>query len=106
MPPVGSDQSHFELGGQRIECDGERCLAADGTLAGSNLTMAQAVANAIRLMGVDAATAIAMASKVPAAILGLAGERGSIGPGMRADLLLVDAANTVLECWIEGQSAF
>lgn len=106
MPGVGSDRSYFMLAGQRIECDGERCLAADGTLAGSNLTMAQAVANAMRLMGVDPATAIAMASRVPASILGLAGERGSIGPGMRADLLLVDAANTVLESWIEGRSAF
>ena len=103
MPPVGSDQSHFELGGQRIECDGERCLAADGTLAGSSLTMARAVENAQRLMGVDMSTAIAMASKVPASILGLAGELGSIKPGMRADLVLLDDGGDVAQTWIEGR---
>jgi N-acetylglucosamine-6-phosphate deacetylase len=100
MPPVGSDQSHFQLAGQRIECDGERCLAADGTLAGSSLTMARAVENAQRLMSVDLATAIAMASSVPASILGLAGERGTIKQGMRADLVLLDDLGEVVQTWI------
>jgi N-acetylglucosamine-6-phosphate deacetylase len=103
MPPVGSDQSHFDLAGQRIECDGERCLAADGTLAGSSLNMARAVENAQRLMGVDAATAVVMATKVPASILGLAGERGSIKAGMRADLVLLDDVGDVLQTWIDGR---
>ncbi|HEY0629468.1 MAG TPA: N-acetylglucosamine-6-phosphate deacetylase, partial [Sphingomicrobium sp.] len=47
MPTVGSDQRFFELAGQRIECDGDRCTASDGTLAGSNLNMAAAVRNAM-----------------------------------------------------------
>ncbi|HJQ15901.1 MAG TPA: N-acetylglucosamine-6-phosphate deacetylase [Allosphingosinicella sp.] len=103
MPTVGSDQASFELAGQRIDCDGDRCIASDGTLAGSNLNMAAAVRNAERLMGVDAATAVRMASIVPAHILGIAGERGSIGVGMRADLVLVDDARKVTETWIGGE---
>lgn len=103
MPTVGSDQASFELAGQRIDCDGDRCITSDGTLAGSNLNMAAAVRNAERLMGVDAATAVRMASIVPAHILGIAGERGSIGVGMRADLVLVDDARKVTETWIGGE---
>jgi N-acetylglucosamine-6-phosphate deacetylase len=103
MPTVGSDQTSFHLAGQRIECDGDRCTAPDGTLAGSNLNMAAAVRNAVRLMGVDLATAVRMASEVPASVMGLADERGSIRPGMRADLVLVDSGNNVVETWISGQ---
>jgi N-acetylglucosamine-6-phosphate deacetylase len=103
MPTVGSDQRSFRLAGQLIECDGDRCTASDGTLAGSNLNMAAAVRNAVRLMEVDVATAVRMASEVPASVMGLADERGSIRPGMRADLVLVDSGNNVVETWISGQ---
>lgn len=103
MPTVGSDQREFRLAGQRIECDGDRCTAPDGTLAGSNLNMAAAVRNAVRLMGVDVATAVRMASEVPASVMGLAAERGSIRAGMRADLVLVDTGNNVTETWISGR---
>lgn len=103
MPIVGSDQKEFWLGGQLISCDGDRCTAADGTLAGSNLNMAAAVRNAARFMHVDVATAVRMASAVPASVIGLAAERGSIRAGMRADLVLVDTGNNVVETWISGQ---
>lgn len=103
MPPVGSEQTEFWLAGQLIACDGDRCTGADGTLAGSNLNMAAAVRNTVRLMHVDLETAVRMASEVPASVLGLAGERGAIRAGMRADLVLVDAGNEVVESWISGQ---
>jgi N-acetylglucosamine-6-phosphate deacetylase len=102
MPPVGSEQTEFRLGGQLITCDGDRCTAADGTLAGSSLNMAAAVRNAVRLMKVDLATAVRMASEVPASVMGLA-ERGSIRVGMRADLVLVDSGDAVVETWISGR---
>jgi N-acetylglucosamine-6-phosphate deacetylase len=103
MPTVGSDQNFFRLAGQRIECDGDRCIASDGTLAGSNLNMAAAVRNAVRLMGVNVATAVRMASEVPASVMGLGAERGLIRAGMRADMVLIDTGNNVVETWISGQ---
>ncbi|HKY81898.1 MAG TPA: N-acetylglucosamine-6-phosphate deacetylase [Sphingobium sp.] len=102
MPTVGSDRTSFELAGQPIDCDGDRCVTPDGTLAGSNLNMAAAVRNAEHFMGVDAATAVRMASLVPATVMGIAGERGSIAVGMRADLVLVDDAQNVVQSWIGG----
>jgi N-acetylglucosamine-6-phosphate deacetylase len=103
MPPVGSNQREFTLAGQTVRCEEGRCVSADGTLAGSILTMAEAVGNAQQLMHVDLATAACMASAVPAAVLGLAGERGSIASGMRADLVLLDGDGNIVETWIEGK---
>lgn len=103
MPTVGSDRKEFLLAGRRIVVKGGRCLDPDGTLAGSDLNMAEAVRNAERLMGVDAATAVRMASLVPASAIGLAGELGSIAPGLRADLVLIDASGQVVESWIGGE---
>ena len=104
MPTVGSEGREFMLGGRRIVAAGGRCTAADGTLAGSDLNMAAAVRNAMELMGVSAEAAVRMASAVPASILGIEAERGSIAPGLRADLVLVDARGEVMETWINGDS--
>lgn len=105
MPTVGWDQREFVLGGRTITCEAGRCTAPDGTLAGSNLNMAEAVRNAERLMRVDMETAVRMASAVPASILGLSRDRGAIAPGLRADLVLVDAQKQVLESWVSGEAS-
>ncbi len=102
MPPVGWDRCEFMLGGQKIVAGRGKCTGPDGTLAGSDLDMARAVRNARSMMGIDLATAVRMASAVPAAALGLAGGRGAIAPGMHADLVLVDSDLQVLESWIDG----
>lgn len=104
MPTVGSDQRSFMLGDRRITAEGGRCAAPDGTLAGTDLDMASAVRNATRLLEIDRAMAMRMASSVPAAVLGLAQVRGAIAPGLQADLVLVDDTMTVVESWIGGVS--
>jgi N-acetylglucosamine-6-phosphate deacetylase len=103
MPSVGSDRKEFVLGGRRILARDGRCTAADGTLAGSDLDMAQAVRNAVDMMGVDRPAAVSMASAVPARTLGLSDRHGAIRPGLRADLVLLDRAGHVLETWIGGR---
>ena len=69
-----------------------KCVNAQGTLAGSDLDMASAVRNAVAMLGLDLADAVAMASANPAAFLGLDHELGRIAPGYRANLVLLDAA--------------
>jgi N-acetylglucosamine-6-phosphate deacetylase len=74
---------------------------ADGTLAGSTLTMDAAVRNVVR-WGVTVDRAVAMATGVPAAALRLA-DRGRLEPGLRADLVALDRATlTVRGVWIAG----
>lgn len=102
MPPVGADAHGFMLNGRPITVEDGRLTGADGTLAGSALDMAQSVRNAVAMLEVDRETALRMASAHPAAAIGLAGVTGSIRPGLRADLSLLDADGAVERTWIGG----
>lgn len=105
MPPVGGRRDHFTLMGQDIAVIGGTCRGPDGTLAGSALTMAQAVRNAMDLMGCDIVAASRMASGNPARFLRLEQETGTIAPGLRADLVHLDDARKVTATWIAGARA-
>jgi N-acetylglucosamine-6-phosphate deacetylase len=74
----------------------------DGTLAGSALTMDQAVRNLVGAVGVDLATAVGAAATNPARVMG-AHDRGRIAPGARADLVLLDEDLGVARVWIGGE---
>jgi N-acetylglucosamine-6-phosphate deacetylase len=102
MPTVGSNRTSFTLGGRSIQLEGGRLAAEDGTLAGSNLDMAAAVANATRLMEVDLAAAVRMASVNPARAIGVEGTTGALCPGLSADLALLDQDGHVTRTWICG----
>jgi len=106
MPPVGSDATEFMLNGERISCDGGRCVNAQGTLAGSCLDMAGAVRNSVAQLGVALAEAVRMATAYPAAFLGLEHTHGSIAVGRSADFAVLDDALQVRETWIRGARAF
>jgi N-acetylglucosamine-6-phosphate deacetylase len=75
---------------------------ADGTLAGSVLAMDQAVRNIINRCGATLADAVAAASTVPAALLGLR-DRGAIEAGRRADLVALGPDLRVAAVWIGGE---
>jgi N-acetylglucosamine-6-phosphate deacetylase len=66
-----------------------------GWLAGSILTMDQAVKNAVNLSGISLAEAVTMATLTPATVLGLAKRKGRIARGYDADLLILDAGLNV-----------
>jgi N-acetylglucosamine-6-phosphate deacetylase len=88
---AGVGDGRFELGGQEVVVqNGQARLAADpSALAGSTLTMADAVCHAVQVLGLSVPTATRMASQVPAAALGLT-EAGAIRVGAPADLVLLD----------------
>lgn len=73
----------------------------NGTLAGSMLTMDCAVANIIDFAGVNLSDALLMASATPAAILGIGNRKGTIAPGMDADMVLLDE-HLQIACTIVG----
>jgi N-acetylglucosamine-6-phosphate deacetylase len=82
------------------EGDGAARLA-DGTLAGSVLTMDAAVRNLVGI-GVPLVRALEMASCIPARLLH-ADDFGDCGIGGRADLVALDMTTlAVLAVWIDG----
>jgi N-acetylglucosamine-6-phosphate deacetylase len=102
MPSVGAEQKSFSLLGKTITVKDGVCVDEDGTLAGSNIDMATAVRNTVRLLHVGIADAVRMASYYPADFLGLSREFGRIAPGYRANLVIADDELNVLETWIDG----
>lgn len=73
---------------------GSAARLADGTLAGSVLTMDRAVSNVIGHAGIAVEAAVQAASSTPARLLGL-DDRGAIAVGMRADLVALRRSRNV-----------
>ena len=104
MPLVGTHDHGFMLHGTRIALHENRLTGPDGTLAGTNLTMIEAVRNAIALFDIPLVDALIMASRTPARFLGLDSELGLIAPGYRADLVAFNTNFDVIETWVAGKS--
>ena len=73
----------------RLAPEGGRA-GGSGAIAGGTSTLLRDVARA-RAVGVPLTDAARAASEAPARVLGRAGSRGSLAPGMTADLLVTDA---------------
>ena len=80
MEAAGMDEGEYELSGRRVRLENDAVRLPDGTLAGSALTMDQAVRNAVEFLGIPLEDAVRMASETPARILGLS-EKGRVAPG-------------------------
>jgi len=102
MPTVGMADKRFVLQGQEIVVRDGVCVGPGGTLAGSDLDMASAVRNAVRMLDLSLPDAVMLASAAPAAFLGLDGRRGRIATGYAADLALLDDDLNVTATWIDG----
>jgi N-acetylglucosamine-6-phosphate deacetylase len=76
-----------------------------GVLAGSRLTMIEAVRNMVELAGVSLADAVRMAAEVPATLLSLR-SRGVLAVGRRADLVAFDRRFRVLLTLVGGRIVY
>jgi N-acetylglucosamine-6-phosphate deacetylase len=87
---AGMADGDYELGGQSVVVT-ERAvrLARDGAIAGSTLTMAEALRRTVHA-GVSIVDAARMAATTPAAAIGLADSVGALAPGLRADVVVLD----------------
>ncbi|NDR55196.1 N-acetylglucosamine-6-phosphate deacetylase [Aliiruegeria sabulilitoris] len=102
MAPAGTDLEAFTLNGRTIQRQGGRLTLADGTLAGADLDLPTAIRNVAGL-GISEAAALAMASSVPARVIGLSERIGSLRSGAPADLVLLDAAGRCARVWKQGE---
>ena len=88
---TGVGDGTFDLGGLAVHVqDGEARLASTRSLAGSTLTMDEALRRAVQDSGLPIEEAAAAAATNPARVLGLDDRLGSIAPGRRADLVVLD----------------
>ncbi len=87
---TGLPDGMYSLGGLPIEVRGGVARLPDGTLAGSTLTMDQAVWNFWRFTGCSLPEAVRCATLNPARLLGIADHKGSLEAGKDADLVVFD----------------
>ncbi len=101
MAAAGSDATEFTLGGRRIlRRDG--CLRLeDGTLAGADLTLPQAVQLMVQRVGLPLERALAMATSTPGDLVS-GGKLGRLAPGASADLVHLDADLNLTAVWRGG----
>lgn len=103
MAPVGSDIDHFFYQGVKVYRQQNRLTLDDGTIAGSVLSMIEAVQNTHRDLGFSLAQSLNMASLTPAAFLHLADQFGQLKPGCLANMLLLNDALAIEQCWLRGE---
>lgn len=101
MRATGMSEGKSELGGQEVIIKNGKAQLPNGNLAGSLLTLDQALRNAIEA-GLTLEQASHLVSRNPAAYMGLS-DRGSLELGKRADMVVLDQAFNVLEVYVQGK---
>jgi len=108
IKPAGLGDGEFSVWGEGISVrNGRTSLArrpGESTIAGSVITMRQALRNIVDL-GVPVHEAVRMASLVPARAAGIEAALGSIQEGMRADLIAFDDQFSVRLATVGGSPA-
>jgi N-acetylglucosamine-6-phosphate deacetylase len=99
---AGMPDGDYRLGTHTVTKRGETVRLADGSLAGSVLTMDRAVQNLLSL-GLPLAEAARRCSTLPADHLGLP-DRGRLVPGAAADLVVLDARGRLEAVLVEGRA--
>ncbi len=99
---AGMPDGEYHLGRQTVtKCMGGVRLA-DGTLAGSTLTMDQAFRNLVDALGLSLVEASARTSTFAAEYLGIA-DRGRLAVGSYADIVMLDRDLRVTNVLLEGR---
>ena len=87
-----TDSIRYEHEGRHVDpSSGAYVLDGKSTLAGSRLTMIEAVRRAVEFARIPVSDAIRMASLNPARLVGRAADLGSLEIGKRADLIVFDS---------------
>ncbi len=105
MPP-----GRYESAGHGYEIfvasDGQPPRLRDGTIAGSALSMDQALRNLVGKVGLSLAEVFQMAALAPAATLGIQRQKGCIRPGCDGDIVIYNPHLEVEATYIGGRAVF
>jgi N-acetylglucosamine-6-phosphate deacetylase len=102
MASAGSNMAEFILAGRKILRQNGALRLEDGTLAGADLSLPQAICFMINTVGVAPERALAMATRIPAQAIGA--PLGRIAPGFPADLVHFDENWALTRVWQGGQA--
>ena len=104
MSAAGMADGDYLLGGLPVSVrDRQARTAETGSLAGSTLTMADALRRAVREVGLPIDQAVAAASTNPARLLGIRDRCGALATGRAADLVHLDDQLRVRRVMVNGR---
>jgi N-acetylglucosamine-6-phosphate deacetylase len=102
MSATGMPDGEYQLGGFAVQVEKGRAMAG-GVLAGSVLTLDQALVNFVRFAGATAEEGLQLMTTNPAAMTGMTERTGTIGVGDVADLVAIDASGRLVGSLIAGE---
>ncbi|MEV8212642.1 N-acetylglucosamine-6-phosphate deacetylase [Leifsonia sp. NPDC077715] len=103
MAAAGSADGDYLLGSLEVEVrDGVARLAGGGSIAGSTLTLDDALRRAVKEVGLPVTDAVRAVTETPAAAIGRGGDLGRLQPGYRADAVLLDDRFAVQRVFRDG----
>lgn len=106
MSQTGTDLQTLTLNGRTITRSNGALRLADGTLAGADLDMIDAVNFMADEIGLDFDEAVRMASLYPAEAMGLTATHGSLLRGTHASFVHLSDERQVRATWIDGVEVF
>ncbi len=99
----GMPDGEYEFADQRVYVKNKRAYLGDGTLAGSTLSMEEAVKVMVDMVDIPLTDAVRMASLNGAKVLGIQRQKGILAAGMDADVVVMDRNFEVLVTIKEGK---
>ncbi|MDB5563098.1 MAG: N-acetylglucosamine-6-phosphate deacetylase [Hyphomicrobiales bacterium] len=106
MSPTGTDMKDFMLNGRRVHRSEGALRLGDGTLAGADLTMIEAISYMHGTIGLPLNEALRMATLYPAQAMGIAARYGHLGQGAVANIVHLSSALGIEASWISGELAY
>lgn len=103
---AGLKDGVYNLGGQKVIVKKGSARLEDGTLAGSILTIDQALRNMLDFTELELPDVIKMISYNPAKLLNMEHKIGQIKKGIQADLVILNKELKVKEVFIKGESKY
>lgn len=99
---TGMPDGRYQLGPIEVDVKDGKCTA-NGSLAGSVLTMDRAVRNVTKFSNWNLREAVRAATLNPAQAVGLSTNYGVLAPGAAADFLVLTSAGAVLKTIVAGR---
>jgi N-acetylglucosamine-6-phosphate deacetylase len=103
MAALAMPAGEYKLGDLSVRVDGISARLEDGHLAGSLLSLDQALRNLMAFTGCSLREALPTLTHVPAHLLGVETFLGSLTPGSKADFVLLTPEIQIAGVWINGQ---
>jgi N-acetylglucosamine-6-phosphate deacetylase len=106
MRAAGLADGNYQLGDVDVTVTNGEARTRAGGLAGSTLTMPNALRNMMRFCDLSLAEVVPMLTRVPAQSIGMYPQKGSLNIGIDADIVLWNADIGVQATFIGGKSVY